>query len=108
MLYSGMLYSGQMRTMMPKLHSDNFEEMQIIRPMYLIREDEIKHWRDYNDMHFIQCTCRFTDTGTTCNPTGPVSKRQEIKQLIAQLKVVFISMYFILLILIFYNQAHSA
>lgn len=83
-----MLYGGQMRTMMPKLHSDNFEGMEIIRPMYLIREDDIKHWRDYNDLHFIQCACRFTDTCTTCNPTGPVSKRQEIKQLIAQLKKV--------------------
>lgn len=83
-----MLYGGQVRTMMPKLHSDNFEGMEIIRPMYLIREDDIKHWRDYNDLHFIQCACRFTDTCTTCNPTGPVSKRQEIKQLIAQLKMV--------------------
>ncbi len=83
-----MLYGGQVRTMMPKLHSDNFEGMEIIRPMYLIREDEIKHWRDYNNLHFIQCACRFTDTCTTCNPTGPVSKRQEIKQLIAQLKKV--------------------
>lgn len=83
-----MLYGGQVRTMMPKLHSDNFEGMEIIRPMYLIREDEIKHWRDYNDLHFIQCACRFTDTCTTCSPDRPVSKRQEIKQLIAELKKV--------------------
>ncbi len=83
-----MLYGGQVRTMMPKLHSDNFEGMEIIRPMYLIREDEIKHWRDYNDLHFIQCACRFTDTCTTCSPDRPVSKRQEIKQLIADLKKV--------------------
>ena len=83
-----MLYGGQVRTMMPKLHSDNFEGMEIIRPMYLIREDDIKHWRDYNGLHFIQCACRFTDTCTTCNPTGPVSKRQEIKHLIADLKKV--------------------
>ena len=83
-----MLYGGQVRTMMPKLHSDNFEGMEIIRPMYLIREDDIKHWRDYNGLHFIQCACHFTDTCTTCNPTGPVSKRQEIKHLIADLKKV--------------------
>lgn len=83
-----MLYGGQVRTMMPKLHSDNFDGMEIIRPMYLIREEDIKHWRDYNNLHFIQCACRFTDTCTTCNPTGPVSKRQEIKQLIANLKKV--------------------
>ena len=83
-----MLYGGQVRTMMPKLHSDNFEGMEIIRPMYLIREDDIKRWRDYNGLHFIQCACRFTDTCMTCNPTGPVSKRQEIKHLIADLKKV--------------------
>ncbi len=83
-----MLYGGQVRTMMPKLHSENFEGMEIIRPMYLIRESEIIHWRDYNDLHFIQCACRFTDTCTTCTDDRPVSKRQEIKQLIAQLKKV--------------------
>ncbi len=83
-----MLYGGQVRTMMPKLHSEHFAGMEIIRPLYLIREDEIIHWRDYNDLHFIQCACRFTDTCTTCAPDRPVSKRQEIKQLIAQLKTV--------------------
>lgn len=82
----GMLYGGQVQTMMPKLHSDNFEGMELIRPMYLIREDDIKHWRDYNDLHFIQCACRFTDTCTTCTPTNTGSKRQEIKHLIAELK----------------------
>ncbi|MGN0695402.1 MAG: rhodanese-like domain-containing protein [Oscillospiraceae bacterium] len=84
----GMLYGGQVQTMMPKLHSTNFEGLQLIRPMYLIREDDIKHWRDYNDLHFIQCACRFTDTCTTCNPTGTGSKRQEIKRLIADMKKV--------------------
>lgn len=83
-----MLYGGQVRTMMPKLHSDNFEGMELIRPLYLIREDEIKHWRDYNGLHFIQCACKFTDTCTTCAPDRPVSKRQEIKHLIADLKKV--------------------
>ena len=85
----GMLYGAQVQTMMPKLHSTNFEGMELIRPMYLIREDDIKHWRDYNDLHFIQCACQFTDTCTTCDPDGrTVSKRMEIKQLIARLKEV--------------------
>lgn len=85
----GMLWGAQVQTMMPKLHSTNFPGMELIRPMYLIREDDIKAWRDANDLHFIQCACRFTDTCTTCDPSGrSVSKRMEIKQLIAQLKKV--------------------
>ena len=85
----GMLYGAQVQTMMPKLHSTNFAGMQLIRPMYLIREADIKAWRDFNDLSFIQCACRFTDTCTTCDPTGrAVSKRMEIKQLIASLKKV--------------------
>ena len=83
----GMLYGAQVQTMMPKLHSSNFEGMELIRPMYLIREDDIKHWRDYNNLYFIQCACRFTDTCTTCEPDGrSVSKRMEIKNLIAKMK----------------------
>lgn len=88
----GMLYSGQVQTMMPKLHSTNFEGMELIRPMYLIREDDIKHWRDYNHLHFIQCACRFTDNCSinpdekTDNRTG--SKRIEIKNLIRDMKKV--------------------
>ena len=82
----GMLYSSQVQTMMPKLHSTNFEGMELIRPMYLIREDDIKAWRDYNDLHFIQCACKFTDTCTTCNNEENQSKRMEIKKLIAELK----------------------
>ena len=82
----GMLYGGQVQTMMPKLHSTNFEGMELIRPMYLIREDDIKAWRDYNDLHFIQCACKFTDTCTTCNNEENQSKRMEIKKLIAELK----------------------
>lgn len=85
----GMLYGGQVQTMMPKLHSTNFEGMELIRPMYLIREDDIKHWRDYNNLYFIQCACRFTDTCTTCAPDSKsVSKRLEIKNLIAEMKKV--------------------
>ena len=82
----GMLYSAQVQTMMPKLHSTNFEGMELIRPMYLIREDDIKAWRDYNDLHFIQFACKFTDTCTTCNNEENQSKRMEIKKLIAELK----------------------
>ena len=82
----GMLYSAQVQTMMPKLHSTNFEGMELIRPMYLIREDDIKAWRDYNELHFIQCACKFTDTCTTCNNEENQSKRMEIKKLIAELK----------------------
>lgn len=82
----GMLYGAQMQTMMPKLHSTNFEGMELIRPLYLIREDDIKAWRDYNNFHFIQCACKFTDTCTTCNNEETKSKRMEIKELIRQLK----------------------
>ena len=85
----GMLYGGQVQTMMPKLHSTNFEGMELIRPLYLVREADIKHWRNYNRLHFIQCACKFTDTCTTCAPDSrSVSKRLEIKNLIAELKKV--------------------
>lgn len=82
----GMLYGGQIQTMMPKLHSTNFEGMELIRPLYLVREDDIKHWRDYNKLHFLQCACRFTENCANCNSEGvSLSKRQEVKQLIAEL-----------------------
>ena len=84
-----MLYGGQIQTMMPKLNSTNFEGMQLIRPLYMVREDDINRWRDYNGLRFIQCACKFTDTCTTCAPDSrTVSKRMEIKQLIAKLKLV--------------------
>ena len=83
----GMLWGAQVQTMMPKLHSTNFPGMELIRPMYLIREDAIKAWRDANDLHFIQCACRFTDTCTTCRPNEEAkSKRQQVKSLIRELK----------------------
>ena len=84
----GMLYGAQVQTMMPKLHSTNFEGMELIRPLYLVREDSIKAWRDYNGLHFIQCACKFTDTCTTCNNEENRSKRVEIKELIKTLKQV--------------------
>ena len=83
----GMLWSGQTQTMMPKLHSKNFAGMELIRPMYLIREDDIIAWRDYNHLHFIQCACHFTDTCSSCRADGaPVSKRMDTKLLIRKLK----------------------
>ena len=84
----GMLYGAQVQTMMPKLHSTNFEGMELIRPLYLVREDDIKAWRDYNELNFIQCACKFTDTCTTCNNEENQSKRVEIKELIKTLKQV--------------------
>ena len=84
----GMLYGAQIQTMMPKLHSTNFEGMELIRPLYLVREEDIKAWRDYNGLHFIQCACKFTDTCTTCNNEENRSKRVEIKELIRTLKQV--------------------
>lgn len=85
----GMLYGGQIQTMMPKLHSTNFEGMELIRPMYLIREEDIKHWRDYNGLTFLQCACRFTENCAISQEDGSnESKRQEIKELIARLKEI--------------------
>ena len=83
----GMLHGGQIQTMMPKLHSSNFDGMELIRPMYLVREADICSWRDWNELHFLQCACHFTDTCTTCHEDGTTSsKRLETKKLIAALK----------------------
>lgn len=83
----GMLHGAQIQTMMPKLHSTNFEGMELIRPLYLVRESDICAWRDYNNLHFLQCACHFTDTCTTCHEDGTTSsKRLETKKLIAELK----------------------
>ncbi len=83
----GMLHGAQIQTMMPKLHSINFEGLELIRPLYLVREKDICSWRDYNDLHFLQCACHFTDTCSTCHEDGTTSsKRLETKKLIAALK----------------------
>jgi tRNA 2-thiocytidine biosynthesis protein TtcA len=84
----GMLYGAQIQTMMPKLHSTNFEGMELIRPLYLVREDDIKAWRDYNGLEFLQCACRFTENCASCDNEESRSKRLEIKQLIKNLKQV--------------------
>ena len=81
----GMLYGAQVQTMMPKLHSTNFEGMELIRPLYLIREADIIHWANYNDLHFIQCAYRFTEHCASCGGTEKGSKRAEIKELIHEL-----------------------
>ena len=79
----GMFYGSQLQSMPPKLHSTNFEGMELIRPMYCITESAIIKWRNYNNLEFLQCACRFTENCE--NGTGE-SKRQEIKALIAELK----------------------
>lgn len=75
------LYSGQMKSMMPKLHSTNFPGMELIRPMYLIKEADIVAWKNYNDLEFIQCACRFTENLAIQDPNTS-SKRNEMKELI--------------------------
>lgn len=82
-----MLYAGQVQTMMPKLHSTNFDGMELIRPMYLIREDEIKRWRDYNGLTFLQCACKFTEN-CAVNEKENLSKRLEIKNMIREMKKI--------------------
>ncbi len=77
----GMLYGAQVQTMMPKLHSTNFEGMELIRPC-IWWEDDIKAWRDYNDLRFIQCACKFTDTCTTCNNENRSKTCRKSKELI--------------------------
>lgn len=84
----GMLYGAQIQSMMPKLHSTNFAGMELIRPLYLVREEDIQAWRDYNGLHFLQCACKFTEACTNYNPEESSSKRMEIKELIRTLKQV--------------------
>ena len=92
----GILYGGQINTMMPKLHSTNFSGMELIRPLYFVKEEDILAWRDSNHLHFLQCACRFTEqiakeraaAGEAVNGGDIVhtSKRQEMKELIARLR----------------------
>ena len=81
-----MFYGSQLQAMIPKLHSTNFDGIELIRPMYCIHEDNIIAWKQYNDLEFIQCACRFTENCTMCDNGGGGSKRQEIKVLIKRLK----------------------
>ena len=83
-----MLYGAQIQTMMPKLHSLNFEGMELIRPMYLIREEDIIRWRDRQGLKFLQCACKFTEENHDISNEENKSKRLEIKHLIKELKKV--------------------
>ena len=82
----GMLYGAQIQTMMPKLHSTNFEGMELIRPMYLIKEEDILAWRDYHELEFLQCACRFTENISNSGDGVGESKRQEMKMLMKQFR----------------------
>ncbi len=81
-----MLYGAQIQTMMPKLHSTNFPGMELIRPMYCVHEENIIAWKQYNDLEFIQCACRFTENCTMCDNGGGGSKREEVKRLLKTLR----------------------
>ncbi len=83
----GMLYGAQIQTMMPRIKSTNYDGMELIRPMYYIREKDIISWRNYNNLEFLQCACRFTEQNALPDGTG-ISKRQEIKNLIREMKKV--------------------
>ncbi len=82
----GMLYGAQIQTMMPKLHSTNFPGMELIRPMYMVGEEDIKVWRDYYGLRFLQCACKFTEQNCARGTGDANSKRLEIKGLIRELK----------------------
>ena len=82
----GMFYGSQLQAMLPKLHSDNFEGMTLIRPLYMVHEQDIIAWRRYNGLTFIQCACRFTENIAASEDGHGSSKRQEVKQLLMQLK----------------------
>ena len=84
----GMMYGCQIQGMLPRLSSTNFEEMELIRPMYCILEDDIISWRDYNELKFLQCACRFTENIDQSGDGIGESKRQEIKKLIKDLRKV--------------------
>ena len=82
----GMMYSGKIETMMPKLHSQNFDGLELIRPMYMIKEADIIAWKEYHELQFIQCACRFTENCSVCDNGGGGSKREEMKKLIKKFR----------------------
>lgn len=82
----GLFYGAQAQTMPPKLHSKNFAGMELIRPLYCVHEDAIIAWRNYNDLHFLQCACRFTEARDGSGDGIGESKRQEMKVLLRELK----------------------
>lgn len=84
-----MLNSGSFQTMLPKLHSDHYEGMEIIRPLYLVREESILEWKKFNKLTFIQCACRFTENCSICDNGSGGSQRQKTKALIKQLMLTY-------------------
>lgn len=82
----GMLYGGQYQTMMPKLHSTNFEGMELIRPMYCVRENDIIAWANYNGLSFLRCACRFTEQTQSKLDRSQTSKRLEVKNMLTELE----------------------
>ena len=82
----GMFYGSQMQTMMPKVCSTSHPGMELIRPLYFVREEDIIAWRDKNELDFIQCACKFTEEYNMSQNPGDVSKREEMKQLIKEMK----------------------
>lgn len=82
----GMLYGAQMQTMMPKVKSTSHPGMELIRPFYFVREEDVIRWRDKNNLDFIQCACRFTEQYTNNDNANHMSKREEMKRLIKELK----------------------
>lgn len=81
-----MFYGSEIKTMMPKLHSDNFEGIELIRPLYLVKEESIISWRNTNELTFINCACRFTEGCSLIN--DGTSKRKEMKELIKNLRKI--------------------
>ena len=81
-----MFYGSEIKTMMPKLHSDNFPGIELIRPLYLVEESSIISWKNTNDLTFINCACRFTERVAQID--SGISKRKEIKELIKSLKEI--------------------
>ena len=82
----GLFYGAQLQAMPPKLRSKNFPGMELIRPLYCVHEDAIVRWRDYNELRFLQCACRFTEARDASGDGVGESKRQEIKLLLRELK----------------------
>lgn len=81
-----MFYGAEIKTMMPKLHSDNYEGLELIRPLYLVKEGAITSWRNYNELTFINCACRFTEGCSLIN--DGTSKRKEMKELIKKMRQI--------------------
>lgn len=83
-----MIYGAEIKTMMPKLHSTNFEGMELIRPLYMVREADIKAWVRYNGLEFLQCACAFTKASESQSDTELLSKRKEMKELISSFRKI--------------------